>query len=177
MSNLPRSLAPTTFLFKFKALAKNFVDQLTKIDGSPHKISLGLALGVFLGILPGAGPVASLAMAYVFRVNRAAALLGSVLTNTWLSVVIFVVAVKTGSIIFHSDWHQTQDIWLELTHDFQWKDLWVWDSSILKLLWPVAVGYIVVGMGIGFMTYLMALLILKQREKRLRKIWERNKKS
>ena len=65
-------------------------DKLFKINDSAEKIALGVGLEVFSGLMPGTGPTAALFLAFIFRANRAAALLGSMLTNTWLSVVTFI---------------------------------------------------------------------------------------
>jgi len=73
--------------------------KLFRIDDSPHKIALGFGLGVFLGVMPGMGLIAALAIAIIIKVNRIAALLGSILTNTWLSIPVFFLAVRTGSAV------------------------------------------------------------------------------
>ncbi|MCG2713658.1 MAG: DUF2062 domain-containing protein [Candidatus Omnitrophica bacterium] len=71
----------------FKKIINFIFAKLFKINDSAGKIALGVGLGVFAGLLPGTGPAAALLLALVFRANRAAALLGSLITNTWLSVV------------------------------------------------------------------------------------------
>ena len=57
---------------------KNFLRfvyaKLFSINDTPNKISLGLGLGVFAGILPGTGPIAAVFLALVFRANRASGL-------------------------------------------------------------------------------------------------------
>jgi len=71
--------------------------RLFRINDTPQKIALGLGLGVFMGVLPGTGPVAALALAFLLKVNRASALLGSVLTNTWLSIPVFLLSLRVGA--------------------------------------------------------------------------------
>ncbi|MDD5669514.1 MAG: DUF2062 domain-containing protein, partial [Candidatus Omnitrophica bacterium] len=58
--------------------------KIFRINDTPRKIAFGFGLGVFLGILPGTGPVASVIVAAFLHANKAAALLGSLITNTWL---------------------------------------------------------------------------------------------
>src|SRR3989338_7559347 len=89
---------------KIKSSLKLIYDKLVKIDDSPQKVALGFGLGVFCGILPGTGPMASLALAFIFRANRAAALAGSLLTNTWLSFVIFTLSLQIGAFLTQTDW-------------------------------------------------------------------------
>lgn len=92
--------------------------KLFRINDSPQKIALGFGLGIFLGILPGTGPVAALFLALLFRVNRASALLGCLLTNTWLSIVSFLFSIKVGSAIMRLDWHHVQDDYLQTLKNF-----------------------------------------------------------
>ncbi|HOW35247.1 MAG TPA: DUF2062 domain-containing protein [Candidatus Omnitrophota bacterium] len=146
---------------RLKYFLKVLYEKLVKINDSPHRTALGFGLGVFLGIFPGAGPVASLVLAAVFRVNKAAALLGSVLTNTWLSFVTFLLAVKAGSFLTGCDWRNVYDQCELLVKDFHWKDLW--DVSILKILMPLIVGYVIVGLAAAFVGYLVVVTLLKRK--------------
>ncbi|MDI6606430.1 MAG: DUF2062 domain-containing protein, partial [Candidatus Omnitrophota bacterium] len=81
---------------RIRRLFRLFYLKVFRINDSPRKVALGMGLGVFSGILPGTGPIAAVCLAFIFRANRAAALLGSLITNTWLSFFIFLVAIKTG---------------------------------------------------------------------------------
>ena len=108
---------------KFKIWFKGIWHQFIGIEDTPFRKAAGLGLGVFLGIFPGAGPLAALVLSSILHVNRAAALVGSLLTNTWISIVTFVLAIKVGSFVTGTNW---QDIYLEcqsLLKDFHWKYL------------------------------------------------------
>jgi hypothetical protein len=132
--------------------------RLVKINDTPQRIALGIGLGVFCGILPGTGPLAALFLAFALRVNRASALLGSLLTNTWLSFVILIPAVKVGSAVFQINWQQLQSDWIHFLNSAGWKELF--KLSILKLILPVILGYIVVAFCLGFLIYLITLAIV-----------------
>jgi uncharacterized protein (DUF2062 family) len=82
---------------KVKRLAKVVYLKLFRINDSPLKIALGFGLGVFIGVMPGVGPVIALLLAFLFRVNRASALLGSILFNTWVGLIALLLAIKIGS--------------------------------------------------------------------------------
>ena len=138
-------------------------EKLARIHDSPQKVAAGFGLGVFLGILPGAGPIASLVMSLLLRVNRMAALTGSVLTNTWLSVVTFVLSVKVGSAILGTNWENVLEQCRLVMKNFHWKDLF--DQAVWEILKPLLVGYVVVGLGIGILAYGLAMLILLQKRK------------
>jgi len=138
--------------------------KLFRIHDTPQRIALGLGLGVFLGIIPGTGPLAAIFLALVFRVNRAASLLGSLLTNTWLSIVTFLLSIKVGSAIMRVSWQDTRQNWIEFLKNFRLRDLW--QLSTLKIIWPVIIGYLVVAFFLGAATYLIALIIVRQKKRR-----------
>jgi len=136
--------------------------KIVKINDTPQKIALGLGLGVFTGILPGTGPLASLFLALVFRANRASALLGSLLTNTWLSLATFFLSVKIGSALMGLSWHTVKDAWIEFLDNFNWANLF--KSSVLRTALPVILGYFVVAFCLGVLVYLTALLLLTRND-------------
>lgn len=133
--------------------------QLLEINDTPYRKAVGVGLGVFLGIFPGTGPIAALVASTVLKVNKAAALLGSLLTNTWLSVVTFMLAVKAGAKLTGTHWPaiyaQTKVYW----ENFSWKD--IFDVSVAQILYPLFLGYILVGLCLGMATTLIAALILR----------------
>ncbi len=136
---------------------------LFKINDSPQRVALGFGLGVFLGLLPGTGPIAALVLAGLFRVNRASALLGSLLTNTWLSLVTIVLSIKLGSVIMGKNWEDVYAQWRSFLGHFQWRHLL--EAAFLDIAAPVALGYLIVGFMCAAAGYLMILaaLMLKKR--------------
>jgi len=133
--------------------------KLFRINDTPGKVAFGLGLGVFSGILPGTGPLAALFLAFILRANRASALLGSILTNTWISFLTFVLALKVGAGVFGVNWRDLQLEWDVFIKSFHWKNLL--ETSILKIIFPVVVGYIVIAFCLGALAYLCALIIIK----------------
>lgn len=131
--------------------------KIFKINDTPQKIALGLGLGVFTGIFPGIGVLASIFLAFIFRANRAAAIIGSLLTNTWLSIIIFLFAIQTGSLITGGSWKSLYDQWMIIINTFSWQKLF--KVSILNIVFPVAIGYLVISLALGILTYLIALII------------------
>lgn len=138
---------------------KSIYRKIFLIDDTPQKVSLGFGLGVFLGIFPGTGPIAALVLAAIFKVNRAAALIGCLLTNTWISVVTFLLSIKVGAVIMRVDWQELYRQCSIYFKNFKFFDLF--RASILKIILPVAIGYILVGLAFGFLAYLIVLIALK----------------
>ncbi|MCM8780716.1 MAG: DUF2062 domain-containing protein [Candidatus Omnitrophica bacterium] len=140
--------------------------KLFKINDTPQRVALGLGLGVATGILPGTGPIAAIFLALLLRVNRASAIIGSLLTNTWLSFVSFFLALKIGSVIMGVDLQLLRDNWLNFIHNFHWLDLF--KASALRIILPAIIGYTVVALGLGIVVYVIAWIILhiNQEEKK-----------
>jgi uncharacterized protein (DUF2062 family) len=141
-----------------KKIVNLLYSKLVKINDSPQKIALGLGIGVFTGIFPGTGPLAALFLALLLRVNRASALIGSLLTNTWLSFVTFLLAIKLGSGLFGIGWQQLHQDWSSFLKGFNW--LALFQLSILKVILPVITGYLLIAFCLGLIVYLVALLVL-----------------
>ena len=132
--------------------------KLFRIHDTPQRIALGVGIGVFLGIIPATGPIAAVLMALVLRVNRAAALLGSLLTNTWLSILTFFLSIKLGSSIMGVDWQEVQRNWMQFLKDF--KVITLFKLTTLKIILPVIIGYFVVSFCLGIIAYLITLIII-----------------
>ena len=149
-----------------KNIFKSFYKRVVNIHDSPQKVALGFALGIFSGILPGVGPVVAFALASFFRINTIAAVSGSLLTNTWLSLVTFVLAVKVGAAVTGADWQKISQDTKDLLEDLPPKNLL--DVSILKILYPMFVGYILIGLVLAAVTYVLVLTIFKLKKARSR---------
>ncbi len=143
---------------KIREFFRGLYEKLAGINDTPHKIAAGLALGVFLGILPGVGPLAALGAAFLFKVNRAAALLGSLLTNTWLSIFTFAVSIKIGAFILGQSWQDIQQKYELLIKDFHWRDLL--GKEVGAIISPVILGYLVVAFCFAAVSYCLCLLAL-----------------
>jgi len=132
------------------------------INDTPHKIAFGFAIGIFVGILPGAGIIAALFLSFLFRVNRAAALLGSLLTNTWLSIVTFLLSIKIGSAIMGIDWHAAYNRAMVFIKNFQWSE--IGKASVFDIVLPLALGYLVISFSAGLTAYILIVAAISVRK-------------
>ncbi len=144
----------------FKRIINFIFAKFFQINDSAQKIALGVGLGVFSGLIPGTGPAAALFLAFVFRANRAAALFGSILTNTWLSLVTFILAIKVGSVILKVHWQAVYQKAQGLVIDFHWVKFF--KLSVGEVLMPVMIGYIIIGLFLGLVSYFITFLIIRR---------------
>ncbi|MCM8760550.1 MAG: DUF2062 domain-containing protein [Candidatus Omnitrophica bacterium] len=132
--------------------------KLFRINDTPQKIAIGLGIGVALGAFPGTGPVAALCLAFLLRVNRASALIGSLLTNTWISIPVFFLAVKTGAILTGLKYQDVRASWDIFIKDFRWEK--VVSLSLQNVVIPTAVGYLIVSIWMGIISYIIVLVVI-----------------
>jgi len=152
-----------TILNSIRRFVKLIFIKLFRIHDTPQKIALGFGAGVALGIFPGTGPLASLFCAFIFKLNRASALLASLLTNTWLSFATFLLSVKIGASVLGKDSSETRLAIKEVIKNFHFKDLF--NVSVFEVLLPLLVGYLVVALCLGLVAYLTILIIIKLTKK------------
>lgn len=138
--------------------------KLIRINDSPQKIAAGFGVGVFLGILPAAGPVAALFIAFIFRLNRLSALLGSIITNTWLTVLTFFLSIKVGSAIMNLNWNEVSRNWVNFLKEFHFQGLF--KLSILKMILPVILGYFIIAFCSAITVYFITIIILSRLKRR-----------
>ena len=137
--------------------------KLYRINDSPEKIAQGLGVGVFLGIMPGVGIIAALIVASLLKLNRISILLGTLITNTWLSFATFILSIKIGSAIMGLRWQEVYRQCLEILKDFHWINLF--KISLLKIILPVVIGYIIISVGFAIIAYIVALITIKYSRK------------
>jgi len=142
--------------------------KLVRLNDTPPRIAIGFGLGVFIGNMPGIGPIAALVMATIVRVNKVAAVLGAVLVNTWFGLVTFVPGVKIGCAIMGKEWHEIYESWKIIIKN---KDiLSFFKASALDVLVPVFLGQLVISLVLGLAAWGIVLFILYEiRERKRRK--------
>jgi len=94
-------------------------DRLVRMDGTPGGIAGGVALGVAIGVAPtfGLGMILAAGLAALFRLNMAAALIGSIAGSPPVIPFIWAGSAWIGAWLLGLDWHalyeraRAQSIW------------------------------------------------------------------
>ena len=128
---------------------KNFAKRLLWIQDSPQKIALGLAIGVFWGIMPtfGFAILFSLPTALLLKGNRLAAILGTFIANPLTIPFFYPFGYKIGQLIL-----KTTPL------PFSW-DLFKLES-LLNLSKSLLVGNFLLAIGLALLTYFLVLQII-----------------
>jgi uncharacterized protein (DUF2062 family) len=77
---------------------RTFIDRVKKLDGDPHYIAMGMAIGIFVGITPTMPfhTVLAVGLAFIFRGSKAAAALGVWCSNPFTAPLFYVGSYKVG---------------------------------------------------------------------------------
>ena len=128
---------------------KNFAKRLLWIQDSPQKIALGLAIGVFWGIMPtfGFAILFSLPTALLLKGNRLAAILGTFANNPLTFPFVYASGIKIGQLIL-----KTTPVPFSLEF-FKVESLLSVGKSLL-------VGSIFLAIGLALLTYFLVLQII-----------------
>lgn len=84
---------------------------LVRMDASPHQVAFGFAVGVVLGVFPSfglGGPIA-IALAFLFRLNKASTILGAMIMNPITTVPIWTASAFIGSVIWSANFQLILD--------------------------------------------------------------------
>ncbi len=143
---------------KFKNLFKSFF----LIDDSPHKVAGGVAMGIFMGIVPGEGFLSTLFFAYLFHFNRLSALASIAAVNMWTTLLVLPLAAITGGFLFGVS-AQSLITSFQNTYTLGWN--YFFSKVILfELILPLMVGFVIVAVIISLSFYLLVYFLLKYKK-------------
>jgi len=140
-----------------------------RLDDSPSRIALALAVGVFISCTPfyGLQTLLSLGIATLFRLNKAATLTGTWLNLPWFAPFVYGLALHVGSLIVPDPQGIDADAvagLLRTSTSLSW-------ANVVQLLRDVSlallIGTTVVGAVAGVATFVVALVVLRRRRARL----------
>jgi uncharacterized protein (DUF2062 family) len=146
--------------------SKNLIRKLLHIEDTPERSALAYAIGVFLGFSPFLGfhTLAGLAVAFLFRLNRVAILLGVWSNTPWWIAPYYMVATWVGMWVtgFRIDWPKLKEI-------FQWgmdqgflaSGFWSRIASHSGLLFSFGIGSLVLATLLGLIAYPLSLKWIK----------------
>ncbi len=133
--------------------------KLRRMRASPERVARSFALGVLIGMLPGTGVAAAVAVAVVGRLHKPAMILGALINNPWTTPFFYVISYRLGKRLtgFESriEWHGWSS----------WRDP-AWWAQMSRLLWPTLLGTLIVGIVLGLAGYGLVYGLLRLRRRR-----------
>jgi uncharacterized protein (DUF2062 family) len=79
-----------------------FIEKITSLKGDPHLVAMGMAVGIFVAIIPAIPfhTIIALTLAYILKASRPAAILGTLTCNPFTVVFTYYACYKTGNLLF-----------------------------------------------------------------------------
>ena len=138
-----------------------YLQRLLALDDTPERIATAFSIGVFLAFSPllGLHTILGLAIAFIFRLNRAAVLIGVFVSNPWTIVPIYTAGAYLGWHLFGSSTPPVlPDLRLaNLWHFGYWRDV-LFDEHILKTL---VLGSTILSFVAAGVSYPLALWVIR----------------
>lgn len=163
---------------------RQWIRTIVHLQDTPHAISLGTAIGVFIGLTPTFGiqmllvlTIAFLARPF-FHFNQFAALVAVYVSNPFTMLPIYWFNYKLGTLFIHSDIS-----WDEFKNLFQYNSYSEWYSTIGNVFYtlgaPLVIGSLIVATIFALPTYPFMLRLVEkvQLRRKLRKARKAQKKS
>jgi uncharacterized protein (DUF2062 family) len=153
-----------------KALIRRWLDTLLHVADTPERTAAAFAMGVFFGFSPFLGfhTVLAIIVAFLFNLNRVAALLGVYSNLPWIIAPYYAIVTMIGAkIIGHAPPEgfkaQLSALFeLSVFHGEFWHQL----ITILKpLLWPYTVGSLLGAIVMTVIAYPLALAFVTSRRR------------
>lgn len=152
-----------------------FVEKLKKLNGDPHYVALGMAIGVFVAITPTIPfhTILAIVLALIFKASKPAAVLGVWVSNPFTVVFLYIACYKVGHLFFDTPGNAVRSIQLLIEHletdaEFSHKldYLAQFMKNKMKIFMVMNLGGLILGLPSGVAAY----IVTRQFITRIRKI-------
>jgi uncharacterized protein len=138
------------------------VGELLHLEDTPHRIALAFGLGIWIAFSPllGLHTLMALAIAFAFRLSRAAILIGCYVNNPWTLAPLFLAGTVVGCALLGVS---TEGL---ATVDWDRHGLAFYTHLLAHLrpyLWPFVVGNTFLGVLFGTLSYFGLRYVLTRR--------------
>lgn len=140
------------------------VKLLLHVDDSPHRIALAFGIGIWIAFFPiwGIHTAMALLIAFLFRLSRAAMVLGAYVNNPWTVAPLYTAGTVLGCWLlgvpvegsFDLDWSLKGTAFMEALL-----------RTLRPYLWPFVVGNTIVGVAGGALAYFALRWVLERRRR------------
>ena len=142
--------------------ARRVVQALLHIEDTPHRTALAFGVGVLIAFSPFLGIHMGIALivAFLFRLNRVAMLVGTYLNNPWTLAPMYLAGTSLGCLLLGVSNDGLEAIDWELTGAAFRQTLWL---TLRRYMWPFLVGNMVLGIACGLVGYFLLRRFLERR--------------
>ena len=149
---------------------RSWLEQLLHTHDTPHRTAGAYALGVFLGFSPvlGLHAVLGLALAFVFRLNRVAVILGVYSNLPWLVPAYYTLATVAGAAILGVDVQpKALEEAIREISNASWGQYSRLARSLAPLIWAFVLGSSIGAVVLAAVAYRVSLVMILAHRKRI----------
>ena len=141
---------------------RRIVQLLLHIEDSPHRTALAFGVGVLIAFSPFLGIHMGIALvvAFLFRLNRVAILLGTYTNNPWTLAPMYLGGTSLGCLLLGVSKDGLAEIDWDLHGAEFFSSLWV---TLRPYVWPFLLGNTILGLVCGMVGYLLLRRFLERR--------------
>jgi len=141
---------------------RRIVQLLLHIEDSRHRTALAFAVGVLIAFSPFLGIHMGIALvvAFLFRLNRVAILLGTYINNPWTLAPMYLGGTSLGCLLMGVSKDGLSEIDWDLHGSEFFSSLWV---TLRPYVWPFLLGNTILGLLCGVVGYLLLRRFLERR--------------
>lgn len=144
---------------KIKHRLRDLFSHFLLINDTPHRIAAGFGLGIFFGVIPGLGILATVFFTAILGLNEIAALAGVLGANLWLTVVLLPLAAGIGGFLFDISSQELINQFELIAHK-EWQLLFS-KTIFFEIALPLLVGFFITALAVALLCYLFLYLLLK----------------
>lgn len=136
---------------RYLSRLKDYILRLSKKGLTPHEVSLGVAIGIFVAFIPlfGSHTVTAIALASLLRVNTLIVLLGTQISNPVTFPFQLFISAEVGSLILNGRFLE-----IKLTGNL---------SYLQQFILPILIGSLVLGVCASVLSFLLVKNVLERR--------------
>ncbi|HUG52830.1 MAG TPA: DUF2062 domain-containing protein [Vicinamibacteria bacterium] len=141
---------------------RRILQVLIGVPDTPHRTALAFGVGVVIAFSPFLGIHLAIALlvAFLFRLNRVAILLGTYLNNPWTLAPMYLAGTTLGCLLLGVSSDGLDAIDWELRGGAFFAGL---AATLRPYLWPFVLGNTVLGLAVGAAGYLVLRRVLERR--------------
>jgi len=143
---------------------KNHLERLLHTHDTEERTSVAFAMGVFFGFSPflGLHTLLALIVAFVFRLNRVAAVVGVYINTPWTMVPVAIASTSLGyRVLRHAGYPYERFDWTELGSFHFWANLPAEIRIHYHTLYPFFLGSMICSTILSLLSYLLCLWFIR----------------
>lgn len=152
-----------------------FWQKAKKLQGSPHYVAFGMAIGVFMAVTPTIPfhTIGAISLAFLLKASKPAAVLGVWVSNPVTVVFLYYACYKTGFLFFNvsgSTFSSIENLIHQMESDIKFSEKMAYLTFFLKTQMRtfliMNVGGIILGIPSGVCAYFLTKYAMKQWRKK-----------